>query len=183
MYFQPSADSFGIRLLGLRCSWWHSRQANDVIASERSIFSENRGEPVHTYISGSRCAWWQKTMNRQTDTHTNTHGTTTVTLTAHALRGLIMCYDQKKLNLVFSEEKKEKGSGSRIFLRFLPYSFLPLHLSLTLHLPSIHFSPLPHHSPSLSPFRPLQEEEGWFQVQKALQRGLLQGKRVSTLWL
>ena len=38
------------------------------------------GEHVHTctYISGSRCAWWQKTMNRQTHTHTYTHGTTTV---------------------------------------------------------------------------------------------------------
>ena len=48
------------------------------MVSERSIFSENRiikvfpcrGEPACTYISGSRCAWWQKTMNRQkTDTH------------------------------------------------------------------------------------------------------------------
>ena len=38
MSFQPSVDSFGIRLLGFKCSWWHSRQANDVVASERSIF-------------------------------------------------------------------------------------------------------------------------------------------------
>ena len=37
-----SDDSFGICLLGLRCSWWHLRQANDAIASERSIFSENQ---------------------------------------------------------------------------------------------------------------------------------------------
>ena len=36
------ADSVGIRILGLRCSWWHSRQANDAVASEQSIFSENQ---------------------------------------------------------------------------------------------------------------------------------------------
>ena len=41
MAFQPSADSFGIRRLGFRCSWWHPRQANDAVASEPSIFSEN----------------------------------------------------------------------------------------------------------------------------------------------
>ena len=78
MAFQPSADSCGIRRLGFKCSWWHRRQANDAVASEPSIFSENhdyksflcRGEHVRTYISGSRCAWWQKT----TDTHI--HGTT-----------------------------------------------------------------------------------------------------------
>ena len=41
MAFQPSADSFGIRCLGFKCSWWHPRQANDAVASEPSIFSEN----------------------------------------------------------------------------------------------------------------------------------------------
>ena len=41
MAFQPSADFFGIRRLGFKCSWWHRRQANDAVASERSIFSEN----------------------------------------------------------------------------------------------------------------------------------------------
>ena len=51
MSFQLSADSFGIRLLGLRCSWWHSRQTNDAIASEPSIFSEN-----HDYKSVFRVA-------------------------------------------------------------------------------------------------------------------------------
>ena len=40
MAFQPSADSFGIRRLGVKCSWWHRRQANDTVASKRSIFSE-----------------------------------------------------------------------------------------------------------------------------------------------
>ena len=29
-----------------------------------------RGEHVLTYISGSRRAWWQKTTNRHTHTHT-----------------------------------------------------------------------------------------------------------------
>ena len=38
MAFQPSADSFGICRLGFKCSWWHPRQANDAVASERSIF-------------------------------------------------------------------------------------------------------------------------------------------------
>ena len=41
MAFQPSVDSCGIRRLGFKCSWWHRRQANDVVASEPSIFSEN----------------------------------------------------------------------------------------------------------------------------------------------
>ena len=27
---------------GLRCSWWHLRQAKDVVAFEQSIFSENQ---------------------------------------------------------------------------------------------------------------------------------------------
>ena len=27
-----------------------------------------RGEPIRNYISGSRCAWWQKTSNRHTNT-------------------------------------------------------------------------------------------------------------------
>ena len=42
MSYQPSADSFGIRLLGVKCSWWHPRQANDAVASERSIFSTKK---------------------------------------------------------------------------------------------------------------------------------------------
>ena len=106
MSFQPSADSFDIRLLGFKCSWWHPRQANDAVASELSIFSKNHdykkfffcvlrcGEPVGTYILGSTCVWWQKTTNRQTDrqtdTQTHTHETTTVTLAAHACQGLII---------------------------------------------------------------------------------------------
>ena len=38
MAFHPSDDSFGIRSLGFKCSWWHPRQANDAVASEPSIF-------------------------------------------------------------------------------------------------------------------------------------------------
>ena len=49
MAFQPSVDSFGIRRLGFKCSWWHLKQANDAVASEPSIFSEN-----HIYKSFSR---------------------------------------------------------------------------------------------------------------------------------
>ena len=98
MAFQPSADSFGIRHLGFKCSWWHRRQANDAVASERSIFSENhnykvfpcRGEHVRTYISGSRCTWWQKTTNRQTYIHTHTQDNYSNPRCAHARRGLIM---------------------------------------------------------------------------------------------
>ena len=41
MAFQPSVDSFGIRRLGFKCSWWHLRQSNDAIAFEQGIFSEN----------------------------------------------------------------------------------------------------------------------------------------------
>ena len=35
-------DFVGIHIVGLRCSWWHSRQANDAIYSKGSIFSENQ---------------------------------------------------------------------------------------------------------------------------------------------
>ena len=49
-------DSVGIRILGLRCSKWHSREANDAVTSERSIFSENHNYKrffhvtVNTYV-------------------------------------------------------------------------------------------------------------------------------------
>ena len=92
MTFQPSADSFGIRRLGFKCSWWHPRQANDVVASESSIFSENHNSKsffrvaVNTYIpifQSLDARGGRKLMNRHTHTHTHTHGTTTVTLDAH----------------------------------------------------------------------------------------------------
>ena len=40
MAFQPSADSFGFRRLGVKCSWWHPMQANDAVAFKPSIFNE-----------------------------------------------------------------------------------------------------------------------------------------------
>ena len=61
MVFQPSADSFGIRRLGFKCSWWHQRQAiNDAVASEPSILAKItiikvfpcRGEHLRTYYFG-----------------------------------------------------------------------------------------------------------------------------------
>ena len=89
MSFQPSADSFDIRLLGLRCSWWHLRQANDAVASEGSIFSENQDYKsfsrvtVNPYIPILRGLDVRGGRKLQTDTHTYTHGTTTVTLATH----------------------------------------------------------------------------------------------------
>ena len=53
-------DSVGIRILWLRSSYWHSRQANDAVASERSIFSKQNTiiiyktvfrAAVNTYVS------------------------------------------------------------------------------------------------------------------------------------
>ena len=62
----------------------HSKQANDAVASERSIFSKItiiiyksfpcHGEHVRTYISGSRCTWQQKNTKR----HSHTRGTTII---------------------------------------------------------------------------------------------------------
>ena len=51
MAFQTSADSFGIRRSGFKCSWWHPRQANDAVASKPSNFSKN-----HDYKSCFRVA-------------------------------------------------------------------------------------------------------------------------------
>ena len=72
-----------------------SRQANNIVASERSIFSQNhdynilnsfpcRGEHVRTYIiSGSRCTWWQKTTNRHTHIHTHAGQPQYITIIIH----------------------------------------------------------------------------------------------------
>ena len=51
MSFQPSVDSFGIRLLGFKCSWWHPRRGNEAVASERSIFLSKN----HYYKKMSVC--------------------------------------------------------------------------------------------------------------------------------
>ena len=85
------ADSVGIRILGLRCSWWHLRQTNDAIASEPSIFSENHDYKrfsrvsVNSYVPIFRGLDACGRKKIQTDRHT--HGTTTVTLAVHACEG------------------------------------------------------------------------------------------------
>ena len=86
MAFQPSADSFGIRRLGFKCSWWHPRQANDTVVSEPSIFSKNHDYKscirvaVNTYVPIFRGLDARR--GRTTNRHIHTHGTTTVTLSA-----------------------------------------------------------------------------------------------------
>ena len=79
MTFQPSADSFGIRRLGFKCSWWHPRQANDTVASEPSIFSENHDYKsffhvaVNTYVPIFRGLDARGGRKLRTDTHTYIH--------------------------------------------------------------------------------------------------------------
>ena len=69
-------DSVGIRILGLRSSKWHSRQANDAVVSERSIFSENLDYKrffrvaVYTIFRGLDARDGRKL---RTETHTYTH--------------------------------------------------------------------------------------------------------------
>ena len=69
-------DSVGIRILGLK---WHSRQANDAVASERSIFSENNDYKrffrvaVNTYVPIFRGLNARGSRKLQKDTHTHIH--------------------------------------------------------------------------------------------------------------
>ena len=76
------------RLFGLRCSSWHSRQANDAVASERSIFSENQGYKsfsrvtVNPYVPIFRDLDARGGRNLRTDTQTHRH--------THARRRLII---------------------------------------------------------------------------------------------
>ena len=69
---RPSA----LCILGFRCSWWHSRQANDVIVSDVFLVKIRiikvflcRGESEHTYLV-SRCMCWQKLI---THTHSDAY--------------------------------------------------------------------------------------------------------------
>ena len=92
MGFQPLADSFGILCLGFKCSWWHPRKANDVVASLPNIFSGNHDYKsffrvvVNTYVPIFRDLDAHGGSKLRTDTHTHTqihthtHRTTTVTL-------------------------------------------------------------------------------------------------------
>ena len=96
MAFLSSADSFGIRRLGFKCSWWHPRQANDSVASEPSIFIKNHDYnsfsrvAVNTYVPIFRGLDVRGGRKLRTDIHTHTyihkythaHWTTTVTLAA-----------------------------------------------------------------------------------------------------
>ena len=65
-------DSVNILILWLRSIYLVAFEASNC---RRSIFSKNhksspcRGEHIRTYISGSRCTWWQKTTNRHTHKH------------------------------------------------------------------------------------------------------------------
>ena len=62
----------------LKCSWWHPRQANDAIASEPSIFSENHDYKsffrvaVNTYVPIFRGLDARGGRKLRTDTHTHT---------------------------------------------------------------------------------------------------------------
>ena len=94
MAFQPSADSCGICRLWFRCSWWNPRQANDALASEPSIFSENHDYKgffrvaVNTYISIFRCL--DVRGGRKLQKHTHTQDNYSNPCCAHARRGLII---------------------------------------------------------------------------------------------
>ena len=77
MAFHPSVDSFGIHRLGFKCSRWHPRQANDAVASEPNILSENydykrffscRGELVCTKFRDLDARGWEN--YEETHTHT-----------------------------------------------------------------------------------------------------------------
>ena len=73
------ADSVGARILGLRCSWWHSRQANDAVPSDQSIFSKNQDYKsflrvaVNPYVPIFRGLDSHGGRKLQTDTLTHTH--------------------------------------------------------------------------------------------------------------
>ena len=66
-----------------------------------------RGEHVHTYISGSRCAWWQKTTNRHTHTHTRDNYSNP--RCAHVRRGLIMHLGKLASYRILEGERVHKG--------------------------------------------------------------------------
>ena len=79
MALQTSDDSFGIRRLGFKCSWWYQRQTNDAVAFERSIFSENHDYKsffrvaMNTFIPIFRGLDTRGGRKLRTDTQTHTH--------------------------------------------------------------------------------------------------------------
>ena len=90
MAFQPSADFFGIRRLGFKCSWWHPRQANDAVAYELSIFSEKHNlkscfrVTVNRYVSIFQSLDVCGSRKLRTHTHTRTHACTHTQIHTHA---------------------------------------------------------------------------------------------------
>ena len=80
MALQPSVNYFGIRRFG--CRWWHPRQANDAVASEPSIFSENHDYKsfflrvaVNAYAPIFQYPDARGGRKLRTDIHTHTHCT------------------------------------------------------------------------------------------------------------
>ena len=75
----PICYSFGIRLLGFKCSWWHPRHANDAIGSEQSIFSKNHDHKSLICVAVNLLVpiFWDLHAcggrKLLTDTHTHTH--------------------------------------------------------------------------------------------------------------
>ena len=92
MSFQTSADSFGIHLLGFKCTWWHPRQANDAVEEFLAKTTIIKVFPAlrwtHWYLYFGIYMWVVAENYEQIYTHT--HGTTTVPLAAHACQRLIM---------------------------------------------------------------------------------------------
>ena len=91
MAFQPSVDSFGIHRLGVKFSWWHRRQANDTIASERSIFIKNQAffrVAMNTYVPIFRGLDVHDGRKLRTETQTHTLENYSNPRCAHARRGL-----------------------------------------------------------------------------------------------
>ena len=94
------------------------------------------GEHVRTYISGSRCEWWQKTTNEQTHTRTHTHTRDNYSnpRCAHARRGLIKHSDlyqewcQSSYNGLGSYTKKTQTNICDYFLSVL-CGYHPVQLS------------------------------------------------------
>ena len=111
MDFQPSADSFGIRRLGFKCSWWHPRQANDAVASEPSILAKKNHDyksfprvAVNTYVPIFRGLDARGGRKLRTDRHTYIHTHTQDNYSnprcVHACRGLIMAIHHPLAGLV-----------------------------------------------------------------------------------
>ena len=87
--FQHTADSFGIHLLGFRYSWWHRRQTNDAVASELNTFSKNHNYKTFFFVAVYPLIhmFWDLHACGGRKLGTHAHGTTTVTLAAHAREG------------------------------------------------------------------------------------------------